>query len=56
MLELKRIKDPEKGKIQIVAGRSTAFGRNLCPTEERAAKFALDVGRGMVIDRSGLEI
>lgn len=55
-LELKKLEDPNKGKMQIVMGRKTAFARNLFPTEERAAKFALDVGKGMVIDKAGLEI
>lgn len=55
-LELKKLEEPNNGKIQIVMGRNTAFARNLFSTEERGARFALDAGKAMVIDRTGLEI
>lgn len=56
VLELKKIEEPNRGQTQIIIGRNTAFARNLFATEERAAKFAIDAGKMMVIDRTGLDI
>jgi hypothetical protein len=57
MLELKKIEEPNKGKTQVISGTSTAFGRNLFPMEETAAKFAFETGKRMILGLvSGLEI
>lgn len=57
MLELKKIEEPNKGKTQVISGTSTAFGRNLFPMEETAAKFALETGKRIILGLvSALEI
>jgi len=56
VLELKKMEEPNKGKRQTVVGPGTVMTRNLCRTEEMAAKFALDVGKTMILDQVGLEI
>jgi hypothetical protein len=56
-LELKKMEGLNKGQTQVISGTSTAFGRNLFPMEETAAKFALEAGKRMVLGLvSGLEI
>ena len=48
-LEIKKIKEPNKGKTQSVTGAERAFSHNLFPLEETAAKFAVDTGNRMVL-------
>jgi len=54
-LELKKIKEPNKGNVQIV--EDGALMRNFYDSERRAARFALDYGKRMVIGHiRGLKI
>jgi len=56
VLELKKMEEPNKGKRQTVVGPGTVMIRNLCRSEEMAAKFALDAGKTMILDQVGLKI
>lgn len=52
LLELKKIEEPNKGRKQTIMGHDTAFARNLFPSADGAAKFAIEFGKRLVMDHS----